>query len=209
MLEWSVKFLENGKENEELNNAFGPVAGFNSYQYFDLSYNNKRVIIEKKDDYNNPNHNIRWESCLKNLSVSLFKGASILDLGANGGFWSLKSRMLGADKLTLVDSNVDNFEQAKFLFNFFDLNYNISYVTEDIRNFHPKETYDISFMMRVLHFISREDREILFKNIFPFSKRVIISPIEKYLASEAKIISIGGTEYLSAALVVGGTDGEN
>lgn len=206
-MEWSVAFYQDGVYDKALSQSFARRVDDNSYQYFDFSYGNKRIVIHKQDQYENPDHNERWKRCLHMQSLA---GKRILDLGANWGFWSLQCLALGAGSVTLIES--DGLEIADFLLKHFGLRDKAELIVTDVRKFMPEGRYDLSLVLRLLHFLNKTDRNQLLKRVFAASQIAIINPVEPYLLPSLRSWKVRfqtynmDNHYLSTAKMFFGTN---
>jgi tRNA (mo5U34)-methyltransferase len=57
--------------------------------------------------------NVKW-SKLQNFIPKDLRGKSVLDIGCNGGFYSLQMKRRGAERVLAIDSDPDYLEQARF-----------------------------------------------------------------------------------------------
>jgi len=147
----NAQFFEDGKYLKEISEQFAELSQNRTYQYYDLQAGNRRLTI--KQMATNPFHQDRWRMCISPPDEQLFKGASVLEIGGAEGFYCLKSSLLGAETVTMLELNDKRCACAQLIFEFFNID-NISIYQKTLQELTPKELgeYDISLLMRIVHY---------------------------------------------------------
>lgn len=212
-IEWSVSFFENGRRLDDFSDEFAELVKHNSYQYFDFSYGDRRLLIHKRDQYANPTHNERWDFSLSHYEHE-FANSTVLDVGANMGFWSLRSIKAGATRAIMIEIESGYFRLAEVIFNFFGLRDKVTFMQMNIKDLATEKIPgDICLIMRIFHFFPKEEIESILKNIVSFTRKfVVINPVESYLYSMLPYMNVSYSihtemgKYLSTAIIRGKTD---
>lgn len=112
----------------------------------------------------------KWEQIKDEIPEDL-SGKTVLDIGCNAGFYSLKLAQRGA-RVTAIDLDTNYLEQAKWVIDQFGLEDNISLKQQQVYDLaHDDKQYDIIWFMGVfyhlrypllaLDIVSRKIREML------------------------------------------------
>lgn len=102
-----------------------------------------------------PNHflgdypSIKWRNFRQSIPDDL-SGKTVLDVGCNGGFYSLQMKQRGASRVVSIDSDPVYLKQAQFAAQATE--YDIEFCLLDVYNVAQlKETFDIVLFMGVLY----------------------------------------------------------
>ena len=92
----------------------------------------------------------KWEFISNNLPHDL-SGKTVLDIGCNAGFFSIKMKELGAKRVLGIDSSLHALEQAKFVSS--TLGLDIEFKLDNVYNFlfNNHETFDYIVFVGVLY----------------------------------------------------------
>ena len=149
MNDFNAQFFEKGRYLKEISERFAKLSNNWTFQYYDLQAGNKRLTI--KPTAVNPPHQDRWKMCISPSDEQLFKRATVLEVGGAEGFYCLKSSLLGATAVTMLDLDDKRCACAQFIFNFFEVD-NITIHQKNLKEFELEEDYDISLLMRIVHY---------------------------------------------------------
>jgi tRNA (mo5U34)-methyltransferase len=93
--------------------------------------------------------NIKWSSLREAIPADL-TGKSVLDIGCNGGFYSMEMKRRGASRVLGIDADADYLAQARFAAEVYDLNIEFQEMSVyDVASL--KERFDLVLFMGVLY----------------------------------------------------------
>jgi tRNA (mo5U34)-methyltransferase len=88
--------------------------------------------------------NERWQLIEPHLPADL-KGATVLDVGGNSGYFSLQMKLRGAGKCVMVEPVVEFVEQARFVFSQFGVK--VKVVNEDVHAYCLTESNRFDYVL--------------------------------------------------------------
>jgi predicted RNA methylase len=108
--------------------------------------------IKTRKDIDSPGCNIRkWKRLEDVFNKCSIKNKSVIDVGCSDGYFSIKMKEFGAEKVLGIDPDEKRIKNANFAKDFFDLD-RVEFLPVDIYDlFYDQVKYDVSVALGFLH----------------------------------------------------------